>query len=64
MPKQSAPACIQCGRDDSQVPLLSFLYLDQEFRICTEHLPILLHHPDKLAGILPGVDTLAPAKHE
>ncbi|MFL7812696.1 MAG: hypothetical protein ACK2TT_08540 [Anaerolineales bacterium] len=64
MSTQPTPSCIYCGRNASQVPLLSFLYQDQEFQICAEHLPILLHQPGKLAGKLPGADTLSPAKHD
>ncbi len=57
-------ACIHCGRNDSQVPLIPFVYQEQQYWICAEHLPILLHQPGKLAEKLPGAETLNPATHD
>lgn len=53
--------CIQCERDDSQVPLLEVNYQGSKFQICTEHFPILIHNPQNLAGKLPGAERLLPA---
>ena len=56
--------CIHCGKDDSQVPLVVFSYKGEEFRICTEHLPVLLHKPGELTGKLPDAENLAAAEHD
>ena len=64
MNRDQNPACIQCGRDDNQVPLVKFQYQEGEFRICTEHFPILIHNPAELAGKLPNAETLTPAEHD
>lgn len=58
MPKKDKKTCIHCGRDNSQVPLFVFRYQGKKFRICTEHLPVLLHKPQDLAGKLPDVENL------
>jgi len=53
--------CIHCGKDDSQVPLVTFSYKGGEFRICPEHLPVLIHSPGKLTGKLADAENLTPA---
>ncbi len=57
-------SCIHCGRDDSQVPLIGFLYKGGKYRICTEHLPVLIHEPTELDGKLPDMDKLNPAESD
>jgi hypothetical protein len=56
------PTCIVCGRDDTQVPLLRFSSRGSELAICSEHMPILIHDPDRLVGKLPGAEDLSPAE--
>jgi len=60
---QQQATCVACDRDDSQVPLLRLSYQGGEFRICPQHLPILIHDPARLVGLLPGAEGLAPADH-
>ena len=55
--------CVACDRDDTQVPLLQLSYQGGEFRICPQHLPILIHDPARLVGLLPGAEGLSPAEH-
>jgi len=52
--------CIHCGKDDNQVPLVLFSYKGKDLRICTEHLPVLIHDPAELTGKLPDMDKLNP----
>jgi hypothetical protein len=52
--------CLVCGQDSSKAPLLNFAYKDQEYWICAQHLPVLIHSPAELADRLPGVETLPP----
>jgi hypothetical protein len=60
-PKRS---CVQCGRDESQVPLVVLHYKEEKFWICTEHFPILIHKPQELAGVLPGAENIQPGDHD
>ncbi|HEX7568540.1 MAG TPA: hypothetical protein VF355_08250 [Anaerolineaceae bacterium] len=52
------PACIYCGLGSDQVPLVFFKYHNQDYWICPQHLPILIHEPSKLAGKLPDAEKL------
>ena len=58
----SAPAgCLVCRKPSAEVPLIAFQYKGSDLWICPQHLPILIHDPLKLAGLLPGVENLKPA---
>lgn len=46
--------CVQCERDSDTVPILKFGFQGKKFGICPEHLPLLIHQPQKLAGKIPG----------
>ena len=56
--------CLQCEKTDGQVPLLRMIYRGEEFHICPQCLPVLIHKPEKLAGKLPGMQPGKPAEHE
>jgi hypothetical protein len=56
--------CLMCRRDENATPLLVLEYRGGTLRICPEHLPVLIHDPGRLAGILPGAENLRPAEHE
>jgi len=56
--------CIHCDSGEDLVPLLVFNYRGGEYRICTEHLPVLIHHPHELTGKLPDMDKLNPVDHD
>ncbi len=55
--------CLACRRSPEEVPLLQLAYLDGVYWICPQHLPLLIHDPARLVGMLPGADTLSPAEH-
>lgn len=55
--------CLACGRDTDATPLLRLEHLDACFWICPQHLPILIHDPAQLIGLLPGAEKLRPADH-
>jgi hypothetical protein len=59
----SSPACIACGRTDGEVPLIAFAFRGHARHICPQHLPVLIHDPTRLAGMLPGADGLEAADH-
>ena len=48
--------CIVCQKDENEVPLVVLAYKGVELRICPQHLPILIHEPQKLAGIIDGAE--------
>jgi hypothetical protein len=57
------PKCVHCERDSGEVPLVALRYQDSEAWICPQHLPVLIHKPQILAGKLPGVENLKPDGH-
>jgi hypothetical protein len=38
--------------------LVFFKYHNQDYWICPQHLPVLIHEPSKLAGKLPDAEKL------
>lgn len=56
--------CLACEQTSDEVPLINVQYRGQEFWICPQHLPILIHKPAQLAGRLPGAEKLDAAPHE
>ena len=55
--------CLFCQRDSDAVPLLTLEYRGANIRICAQHLPILIHDPGQLVGVLPGAEELEPSQH-
>jgi hypothetical protein len=55
-------ACLYCNRTSDQIPLLSVRSQGQDYWICPQHLPVLIHTPEKLANILPGAGQLGAAE--
>ena len=53
--------CLVCNRGENQIPLVVLKYQGGEFRMCPQHLPVLIHDPTQLAGKLPGAEDLRPA---
>jgi hypothetical protein len=56
-------ACLFCGRDEHETPLVVLDFRGTQTWICPQHLPILIHDPTQLAGVLPGAEGLSPAEH-
>ena len=57
------PNCIFCQRTAAAVPLIALEYRGSDFRICTQHLPILVHDPSQLVGLIEGAEELEAAEH-
>ena len=55
--------CINCERNEDEMPLLKFKFKGEKVYICSGCMPILLHSPAKLADKLPGAENIEPAKH-
>jgi hypothetical protein len=57
------PHCLVCKKTSDVVPLITLTYQGGTLWICPQHLPVLIHDPAKLAGVLPGAETLDEADH-
>lgn len=55
--------CLVCGQSQQQIPLIALAYQNTTFHICPQHLPMLIHKPELLAGKLPGAEGMKPAEH-
>ncbi len=51
-------ACIICKKTSMETPVTKFYHKDSEFYICPQHLPVLIHNPQDLVGLLDGSDNL------
>ena len=56
--------CVQCGRNDQDVPLIALQVKGDQAWICPQHLPLLIHKPHLLEGKLPGTENLQAADHD
>lgn len=63
MPGTPAKSCLVCHRGDHETPLLELHSHGSALYICPQHLPILIHDPSRLVGLLPGAEQLQPADH-
>ncbi len=46
--------CLYCERTSEEIPLIPFKYKEQDYHVCTNHLPMLLHKPEMFEAKLPG----------
>ena len=53
--------CLVCNRGESEIPMTRFYYKETDFFICAQHIPILIHDPQKLAGLIPDAEKLEGA---
>ena len=60
MVENSLPQCVFCERSSNEVPLVALDYQGNQYHICSEHIPVLIHSPHKLQGMLPGAEKLTP----
>lgn len=58
---ENTPSCLVCKETSQTVPLLTFEFRGAELKICPQHLPLLIHNPEKLIDILPGAENLEGA---
>ena len=48
--------CLFCEKDENEVPLVQIRYKGNDLRICPQHLPVLIHDPQKLVGKIEGAE--------
>jgi hypothetical protein len=51
------PHCLYCDQTSEEMPLIRLAFQGHDLWICPQHLPLLIHDPDKLTGKLPGMKT-------
>lgn len=56
--------CLNCGRSEMEVPLVSLRHAGKQAWICSSCMPVLIHRPEQLVGKLQGAENLAPADHD
>ena len=56
--------CVYCKKDSHQIPLVAIEYQDKTYWVCPEHIPLMIHEPAKLVGILPGAEKMKPYQSE
>jgi len=54
----NSKACLVCNASSNETPVTKFYYQESEFYICPQHIPILIHKPHELVGLLDGADKL------
>ena len=50
--------CLVCKKASTETPVTKFYYQESEFYICPQHIPVLIHNPQELVGLLPNADKL------
>ena len=53
--------CFVCKRNENEIPLIQLDYKERHYWICPQHIPVLIHDPGKLEGLLPGAENFDPA---
>jgi hypothetical protein len=54
--KQDELKCMVCQESSGQIPLIALIYRGEQYYVCPQHLPVLIHRPQALVGILPGAE--------
>jgi hypothetical protein len=54
----STKECLVCKRSSDETPVTNFHYQEKVFYVCTQHIPVLIHNPQELIGLLDGADKL------
>ena len=55
---ENTKECLVCKKSSKEIPVTKFYYQETSFYICPQHIPVLIHDPQKLVGLLPGADTM------
>jgi recombinational DNA repair protein (RecF pathway) len=48
--------CLVCKTSSTEIPVTKFYYQESEFFICPQHMPVIIHNPQQLIGLLEGAD--------
>ncbi len=58
MTKETEKACMFCNRTENEIPLVQVDFKSNHYWICPQHIPVLIHDPQKLTGILPDAENM------
>jgi hypothetical protein len=58
MNKIESKKCLYCQRGEEQVPLVELAFKGRNYYICPQHIPVLIHNPDQLQGMLPDAENM------
>ena len=61
--KDAVQHCLNCTRPETEIPLVTLRYAGNEAWICSQCLPVLIHHPEQLVGKLAGADQFGTTPH-
>ncbi len=50
--------CVVCNKTEEEVPLFELTFKGKSLNICPQHVPLLIHEPHKLEGIVEGADNM------
>ena len=50
--------CFNCNRPETAIPLVNLRYAGKQTWICSQCLPVLIHHPQQLADKLAGAEKI------
>lgn len=50
--------CLFCERGEHEIPLVQLDFKGRNPWICPQHIPVLIHDPQKLVGKLPGAENM------
>lgn len=50
--------CLFCKKDENEIPLVQLDFKGNHHWICPQHIPVLIHDPQKLVGMLPGAENM------
>jgi len=50
--------CIVCKKSAMETPVTKFYHKNSSFFICSQHIPVLIHNPQELAGLIDDADSL------
>lgn len=53
--------CIVCKKSSMEMPVTKFYHKNSSFYICSQHIPVLIHNPQELVGLIDDADTLQGA---
>ena len=55
--------CLNCGRSETDIPLVALRYASNQAWICSQCLPTLIHQPERLTGKLAGAENFPAGQH-
>jgi len=58
MENHNEKVCLVCKRNEHEIPLVELSYKDMKYWICPQHIPVLIHDPNQLEGLLPGAENM------